>query len=165
MTTATELLRRALETMQCTCKKCRELREDIRAFLAAESEAKPMCELARACNLAGIDYKDFLRIKAYMPVPSIPSPSRMADGADANQTVFIKNEEADRSEEEEFLAAEPEAEPVAWGEEFETVEVASFYLEGWYTLKLLRELIDQIDRLNAMNKRQLKKAMGKADEK
>jgi hypothetical protein len=49
-------------------------------------------------------------------------------------------------------------------EEYETVETASFYLNGWYTLKLLRELIEQIDTLNAMSKGELAKAMRKTDE-
>jgi len=28
--------------------------------------------LARACNLAGVDYKTYMRIQAYMPVPPLP---------------------------------------------------------------------------------------------
>ena len=38
--------------------------------LAEQAEQKPVAidELARACNLAGIEYKDFLRIKAHLPI-------------------------------------------------------------------------------------------------
>ena len=35
---------------------------------------EPVDGLARACNLAGIDYEDFLRIKSYMPVYTAPQP-------------------------------------------------------------------------------------------
>ena len=47
------------------------LTKAIRAEARAEHEKQEPVAidgLARACNLAGIDYKDFLRIKAYLPV-------------------------------------------------------------------------------------------------
>ena len=48
------------------------------AYCAEQAEQEPVAidGLARACNLAGIDYKDFLRIKAYLP---IAAPVRQAE--------------------------------------------------------------------------------------
>ena len=40
----------------------------IREALAEPVKQEPVDGLARACNLAGLDYEDFLRIKAYLPV-------------------------------------------------------------------------------------------------
>jgi hypothetical protein len=84
MSTATELLSRALDALVEEAQyhndimlRWHDVFLDIRTFLATETEAEPVGEidgLARACNLAGVDYKDFLRIKAYMPIPPRPEP-------------------------------------------------------------------------------------------
>ena len=61
--------------------KAKSISTALREALAEQAEQEPVAidGLARACNLAGIDYKDFLRIKAYLP---IAAPVRTKDLTD-----------------------------------------------------------------------------------
>jgi hypothetical protein len=71
MSNANELMRLVVHEITAYGQVTYKTLEQIENFLAAEPEAEPTNEidgLARACNLAGIGYKDFLRIKAYMPI-------------------------------------------------------------------------------------------------
>ena len=61
------------------------LREEIaKAELRGrESMRQESDSLARACNLADVDYETFLKIKAYMPVHPAPKPMTEGDQHDA----------------------------------------------------------------------------------
>jgi hypothetical protein len=97
MSTATELLRRALESFDWMDVD-NSVAGDIRAFLDVDPEAEPVGEidgLARACNLAGIDYKDFLKIKAYMPIPPRPEPARKPMTEEELRKAFLSTNTAE----------------------------------------------------------------------
>jgi hypothetical protein len=54
----------------CQCDSCEE----------AKAQPAPNADcLARACNLAGIGYSDFLKIKAYMPINPLTAPDVALD--------------------------------------------------------------------------------------
>ena len=63
------------------CYGCGKALDEANAKFTEQAEQEPVAidGLARACNLAGIDYKDFLRIKAYLP---IAAPVRTKDLTD-----------------------------------------------------------------------------------
>jgi hypothetical protein len=91
----------ALRAIDCTCKPAK-YGELYTTPTAKQEQGEPVTNdpLPRACNLAGVDYQTFLKIKAYMPVYTTPQqrkPLTDEQQKDAARYQWLRNPTIDVS--------------------------------------------------------------------